>query len=67
MKQPIYDICNRCHIFSQGGKPSTSAKKSISVAIKIMNALDTDVVVFGQYWKHAQFTVESRPYEGDNK
>ena len=46
---------NRCHIFSQGGKPSTIAKKSISVAIKIMNALDTDVAVFGQYWKHTVY------------
>ena len=47
--------------------PVLLQKKSISVAIKIMNALDTDVAVFGQYWKHAQFTVEGRPYEGDNK
>ena len=67
LEAAIYDMCNRCHIFSQGGKPSTIAKKSIGVAIKIMNALDTDAAVFGQYWKHAQFTVEGKPYEGDNK
>lgn len=67
LEAAIYDMCNRCHIFSQGGKPSTIAKKSIGVSIKIMNALDTDVAVFGQYWKHAQFAVEGKPYEGDSK
>lgn len=61
----IYDMCNKCHIFSQGGKPSTIAKKSIGVAIKIMNVLDTDCPAYGYYWKHAKFKVEGKPYEGD--
>lgn len=64
LEAAIYDTCNNNRIFSQGGKPSTIARKSINVAIKIMNAIDKDIAVYGRYWKHAPFKVEGKPYDG---
>lgn len=66
IEKAIYDVCNRHHVLSQGGKPGTIAKKSIHVAVKLLGALDKDFPVYGYYWKHAKFKVEGRPYEGDN-
>ena len=66
IEKAIYDVCNRHHVLSQGGKPGTIAKKSIHVAVKILDALDKDFPVYGYYWKHAKFKVEGKPYEGDN-
>lgn len=67
IESAIYDVCNRHHVLSQGGKPGTIAKKSIHVAVKVFDALDKDFPVYGYYWKHAKFKVEGKPYEGDNK
>lgn len=67
VEKAIYDVCNRHHVLSQGGKPGTIAKKSIHVAVKLLDALDKDFPVYGYYWKHAKFKVEGKPYEGDNK
>ena len=66
IEKAIYDVCNRHHVLSQGGKPGTIAKKSIHVAVKLLGALDKDFPVYGYYWKHAKFKVEGKPYEGDN-
>ncbi len=66
VERAIYDVCNRHHVLSQGGKPGTIAKKSIHVAAKIFAVLDKDLPAYGYYWKHAKFKVEGTPYEGDN-
>jgi hypothetical protein len=58
----IYDTCNRNHVFSQGGKPSTIAKKAIHIALKIEEVLDTDTPAYGYYWKHERFKVKGKSY-----
>lgn len=65
IENAIYDVCNKHHVLSQGGKPSTIAKKSIHVAAKIFAALDKDLPAYGYYWKHATFKVEGKSYKGE--
>lgn len=62
LEKAIYDRCNATHIFDQGGKPSTIASKTIRVATRIMNVLDTDTPEYGYYWKRGKFKVEGKPY-----
>lgn len=62
IEKAVYDVCNRHHVLSQGGKPSTIVKKSIHVAVKLIDALDKDFPVYGYYWKHAKFKVEGKSY-----
>ena len=66
IESAIYAMCNSRHVLSQGGKPGTIAKKSIHIAVTLLDALDKDFPVYGYYWKHAKFKVEGKPYEGDN-
>lgn len=66
LSDAIYDICKKTHIFSKGSKPSTVAKKSIQIALKISSVLDTDIQAYGYYWKHGKFTVGGEAYRKDN-
>lgn len=64
IEQAIYDVCNGHHVLSQSGKPSIIAKKSIHVAIKLMEALDANMPAYGYYWKQEKFRVNRKAYEG---
>lgn len=67
MDKAIYTMCNANGVFSQGGKPSTIATKTIKIASTLYSVIDTDKSAYGYYWKHGKFHVQGKPYKEKTK
>ena len=69
MEDAIFHAVDRSHIMSSNIKPGKMVRRTITVAMRLYEVIDTTTPYMGYIWKHESFTVEGKPYidGGTNK